>query len=68
MLRTNIEFLDRLIRRTSEQFYMSEKYWRGLRDDLEILRHDWRRIRHDWERARNTGKCPKIGLKAIIKI
>ena len=52
MLRTNIEFLDKLIRRTSEQFYMSEKYWRGLRGDLEYLRHDWQEMRHEWERAR----------------
>ncbi len=52
MLRTNIELLDRLIRRTSEQFYMSEKYWRGLNDDLYYLRHDWDEIRHEWKRAR----------------
>jgi len=52
MLRTNMEFLDKLIRRTSEQFYMSEKYWRGLREDLGNLRHDWREMQHEWKRAR----------------
>lgn len=52
MLRTNMEFLDKLIRRTSEQFYMSEKYWRGLRGDLDYLQHDWQEMRHEWERAR----------------
>lgn len=54
MLRTNIEFLDKLIRKTSEQFYMSEKYWRHLEHDLDYLRHDWHEIRHEWERARRS--------------
>ncbi|MCB0699263.1 MAG: hypothetical protein KDC11_05410, partial [Chitinophagaceae bacterium] len=52
MFRTNMQFLDRLIRRTSEQFYMSEKYWSELQDDLKYLRHYWHEIRHEWERAR----------------
>lgn len=47
MFRTNMEFLDKLIRRTSEQFYMSEKYWRYLEHDLDYLRHDWYEIRHE---------------------
>ncbi len=49
MLRTNIEFLDRLIHRTSEQFYMSERYWRNLSEDLEFLRHDWSKMRREWK-------------------
>lgn len=49
MLRTNINFLDRLIHRTSEQFYMSERYWRNTREDLEILRYDWYKMRREWK-------------------
>lgn len=52
MLRTNMEFLERLISRTSEQFYMSEKYWKVLSQDLEYLRQNWGEIGQEWERAR----------------
>jgi len=46
---TTIEFLDRLIRSTSEQFYMSDKYWRSLQRDLYKIRKDWRKIKRDFE-------------------
>lgn len=52
MLRDNIEFINKLIRNTSEQFYMSEPYWRGLRNDLADLRHDWHEMEEMWHHAR----------------
>lgn len=52
MLKTNIDFLDTLIRRTSEQFYMSKKYWEYLEYDLNYLRREWNHIRHSWIRSR----------------
>lgn len=51
MLQTNIEILDRLVKRTSEQIFTSDRYWRGQNEDLENLRQDWNRMRHDWERV-----------------
>lgn len=49
MLRTTIDFLDRLIRSTSEQFYMSDRYWRYLKRDLREIRYEWRDIRRNFE-------------------
>ena len=46
MLRTNCKLLDTLIRRTSGQFYMSEKYWNLLEPDLNYLRRNWSHMRH----------------------
>lgn len=65
MAHTNFEFLDRLIKRTSEQFYMSEKHWRYLHDDLELLRHDWERMRHEWDRARDYLEMSKCRMDRV---
>ena len=54
MLRTNIEFLDKLINRTSEQFYMSEKYWRRIDDDLGYLRNEWENVQDYWKKYRDS--------------
>ena len=56
MFRTNIDFLGRLIEKTSEYFYMSEKYWRELDYELNYLRHGWREMRHLWEDIRYDWK------------
>ena len=52
MFRTNTEFLDNLISRTSENFYMSEEYWKDLYKDLEFLRYEWPKIRREWKYSR----------------
>lgn len=49
MLITNIELLDELIKRTSEQFYMSDEYWRYLYRNLHYLRHEWDDVRSELE-------------------
>ena len=48
MFHTNIELLDKIIRRTEEQFYMSDLHWGKLSEDLEYLRRDWEIIRYIW--------------------
>jgi len=45
MFRTTLDFLDKLIRNTSEDFYMSKRFWRDIHPDLRELRYDWRSIR-----------------------
>ena len=37
MLIANIELLDGLIKRTSEQFYMSDEYWKYTYNDLNYF-------------------------------
>ena len=49
MLITNIELLDELIKRTSEQFYMSDEYWRYLYRNLHYLRREWDDVRSELE-------------------
>lgn len=49
MFNTNINFLDRLITKTSEQFYMSTEYWGILDRDIRYLRRDWDRIKYEWK-------------------
>lgn len=66
MLRTNIYFLDRLIHRTSEQFYMSKEYWRNLSEDLEFLRHNWYKIRRKWEQMCRYSSLQDIELEDIL--
>ena len=50
MFRTNMEFLDKLIERTYENFYMSDKYWRLFEDELHWLRRRWHEKREAWEK------------------
>lgn len=47
MLIANIELLDGLIKRTSEQFYMSDEYWEYTYNDLNYLRNRWDYVRED---------------------
>jgi len=47
MLIANIELLDGLIKRTSEQFYMSDEYWKYTYNDLNYLRNRWDYVRED---------------------
>lgn len=60
-----MEFLDKLISRPSEQFYMTEKYWRYLEHDLYYLRRDWREIRHEWERVRRDWEGSQNRLDGV---
>jgi hypothetical protein len=50
MLRPNIEFIDKLITRTHEDFYTSEVFWRQLYPKIEWLRDTWKDVRAEFER------------------
>jgi hypothetical protein len=65
MLATNIEFLDKLIRRTPEQFYMSGNYWRRIEYELEYLRHEWHEVRNEWEEVRHYWGKYRNGFKNV---
>jgi len=65
MLQNNINFLDKLIRRTSEKFYMSEKYWNRIEYELDYLRHEWHDVRREWEEARHYWEKYRGGFKNV---
>ncbi len=50
VLHPNIEFLDKLVRRTEDDFFTSEKFWRNIYPDIEKLRNDWEEIKPEFYR------------------
>jgi predicted MPP superfamily phosphohydrolase len=55
MLQPNIEFIDRLINRTREDFFTTEIFWRELEADFNWLRETWGKVRRDFEHLRDDG-------------
>lgn len=53
MLRPNIEFIDRLITRTREDFYTSDIFWDELYPDINWLRERWQSVRREFEQLSN---------------
>ena len=45
MLRPNIEFIDRLVTRTEEDFYTSRRFWNDLYPDIDRLRDTWKTVK-----------------------
>ncbi|MFA6979317.1 MAG: metallophosphoesterase [Ignavibacteriaceae bacterium] len=54
LLQPNIDFLDGLIRRTEEDFYTSEYFWRNITHDIDKLRSDWDKIKEELYSLRRT--------------
>ncbi len=53
MLRPNIEFIDRLVTRTHEDFYTSELFWEKLSPDIDWLRNTWKDVKGEFESLSN---------------
>ena len=54
MLRPNIEFIDRLVTRTSDDFYTSELFWDQLNPHIEWLRKTWSEVKGEFEKLCNS--------------
>lgn len=54
MLQPNIEFIDRLVNRTHEDFFMSEIYWDELYPDINWLRKTWQEVKGEFRELRSS--------------
>jgi len=54
MLQPNIEFIDRLVTRTHEDFYTSELFWQQLYPKIDWLRDTWKEVKGEFERLSRT--------------
>lgn len=54
MREPNIEFIDKLVRRTQDDFYTSELLWRELYPDIKRLRQEWDNVRQDFRKLESN--------------